>query len=189
MKNSSCFYSCSDRNMMRKEPASTCCYDQGYIVEKIVHRKSESLCFEGFLPLNNLTDRLCPPLTLCGIEVLQIRPCKRNVCSCERELLEITLLCLITDARGCRGQGFATIEVESCDNNWPCSQSGLNLRRGAEICIGFSRFCAPCGFEVSLRIALQTILSRCEITSSRPHCDNPCPPALPLYPPPIRRFH
>lgn len=173
----------------RKAPPPLSC-DGGYIVERIINRQSESLCFEGFLSLDGLPCGLCAPLTLCGAEVVQIRPCLSGMapCGCGHERLALTLLLTVVDSRGCRAETCATIEVESCARPMNCSQQGLNLRRGAEVCVGFAHFCPPCGFNVSLRILLQTIFSRSELTSPYPSCACACPPALPLYPPPIRRF-
>ena len=178
------------RPPLKGPPPPAICCDYGYIIEKIVHRQSESLCFEGILPLNGLPNGFCPPLTLCNVEVLQIRPCRNGMmsCGCGKERLEISLLCVITDAYGCQTECCSTIEVESCVNS-PCAQQGLNMRRAAEVCVGFNRFCPPCGLEVSLRIQLQTLFSRCEMVSSKPACSISCPSPLPLYPPPIRRFH
>ena len=184
-------------------PPPPCC-DGGYIVERIVQRQSETLCFDGLLTLNGLPCGLCGPLSLCDVEVVQIRPvggfdpcdaCNPcNPCGCDPfggcDHLAVTLACTVVDSRGCSGEGFATIQVQSCAQM--CSpRQGLNVRRGAQVCVGFSRFCAPCAFEVSLKLSLQTLYSRSEWMNGRPSCpqDHCCPPALPLYPPPIRRFH
>ena len=189
MKTSHPFDRPGGRPPRKAPPPPPLCCDGGYIVEKIVQRQSESLCFEGFLPLNALPNDLCGTLSLCAVEVLQIRPCQGGLspCGCGGERLELTLLCTVADARGCSAQVCASIEVESFARA-SCGSQGLNLRRGAEVCVGFARFCPPCGFEVSLRIALHTVLSRSELTSSRPSCPAACPQPLPLYPPPIRRL-
>ena len=188
------------RRMPPPPPPSPCC-DSGYIVERIVQRQSETLCFDGLLTLNGLPCGLCAPLTLCNVEVVQIRPvggfdpCNPcSPCGCDPcggcDQLAVTLACSVVDARGCSGEGFATIQVQSCAQMCS-SRQGLNVRRGAQVCVGFSRFCAPCAFEVSLKLSLQTLYSRSEWMSGRPPYsqDNCCAPALPLYPPPIRRFH
>ena len=182
---------------MPPPPPSSCC-DGGYIIERIVHRQSETLCFDGLLTLNGLPCGLCAPLSLCGVEVVQIRPIGGfdpcDPCGCDPyagcDRLAVTLACTVVDARGCSGEGLATIEVQSCAQR--CSpRQGTNVRRGAQVCVGFSRFCAPCAFEVSLKLSMQTLYSRSEWMSGRPPIpqEGCCPQPLPLYPPPIRRFH
>lgn len=177
-----------DSKPPRKAPRRSVCFDGGYIVERIVSRQSESLCFEGILALDNLPAGLCPSLTLCDVQVVQIMPCAPcGTLSHGSERLAMTLLCTVSDSRGCHAECCANIELESCARPAGCSQMGLNLRRGAEVCVGCAHFCPPCGFHVSLRILLQTVFSRSELAQARPSCA-PCPPPLPLYPPPVYRF-
>lgn len=171
----------------RKGPPPSACYDGGYIVEKIVNRQTESLCYDGLLTLDGLPAGLCTPLRLCDAQVTQIRPCGNPQCVCDAQPLILTLLCTVMDARGCRAGCCASIELKSCAKIDDCAAAFLNLRRGAEICVGCAHFYPPCGFHVSLRVLLQTVLSRSELAAA-PVCSPPCPPALPLYPPPVRRF-
>lgn len=174
------------------------CFDGGYIVERIVQRQSETLCYDGLLTLSGLACGLCPPLTLCDVQVVSIKPASpapRDVCGpCETyapggcENLSLTLLCSVVDARGCSGEGCATVCVQSCARACDPWQ-GLSVRRGAQVYLGHSRFCAPGAFEVSLKLILQTLFSRAEWTGGRPPCPpDRCPTPLPLYPPPVRRF-
>lgn len=191
-------------------PLPPSCCDGGYIVERIVHRQSETICFDGLLNLSGLPCGLCGPLSLCGAEVVQIRPtgcpapsdpCRpRGGCDpcspcnpCNPcggcDWLAVTLACSVVDARGCSGEGLATIQVQSCAQT--CAQHmGTNVRRGAQVCVGCARFCPPNAFEVSLKLSLQTLYSRSEWTGGRPPVpqENCCMQALPLYPPPVRRF-
>lgn len=187
----SCFFSHGHPggSPARRGPRPAACCDGGYIVERIVHRQCEALCYEGPLHLEGLSCGLCPPFTLLSVEVVQIRPCAPAPARCDcGERLLMTLLCTVADAHGCRGECCADIELESRAKPYGCALQGLSLRRGAEVCVTFSRFCPACDLNVCLNIQLQTVFSRSEFAPSHPACERPCPPPLPLYPPPIRRF-
>lgn len=166
----------------RPKPPCGCGPVGGYIVEKIVGNQGEKLCFEGRLEISGLPCGLCPPLCLTGVEVWDIRA----VCgSCQPGArLQLTVCCFVCDARGCRAQGMAKLEVSSCLSPEGC---GGTLRRGAQIAVLSAAFCPPCAFDVCLEICLQTVVSRCELLSGREKsCCSPCPPMPPLYPPPCR---
>lgn len=173
----------------RKAPPPLRCPDGGYIVERIVGRQTEELCFDGRLDLCGLPCGLCPPLTLREAVVIDVRPCPPEPCDpCTNggARLKLTLLCTVTDARGCMSEATACIDAVSFARVCRPGQ-GLLLRRGAEVCVVSACFCPPCGFDASLRILLTTIASRSEITPGCGPCRPPCPPPLPLYPPPARR--
>lgn len=153
----------------------------GYIVEKIVGNRRENLCFEGMLEVCGLPCGLCPPLCLTAMEVLDIR----TVCgTCSPGArLQLTVCCSVCDSRGCRAEGTARFEIESCLKPGEC---GGTLRRGAQIAVRSARHCPPCAFDVCLEICLQTIVSRCGLCGSKESCPPACPPLPPLYPPPCR---
>lgn len=166
-------------------PFSPCC-DGGYIVEKIVHRQSETICYDGMLTISGLPEPCCCPWTLCAVDVTQIVPCGEDFCGCGSTRLKMTLLCTVADRCGNRMECVSCIEVESCAKaRW---LQGTNLRRGAQVILGCARFCPPCAFEVSMKVLLQTVYSRCEMLSSAPACPPAYPMPLPLYPPPVRSF-
>lgn len=153
-----------------------------YIVERVISKRCEALCFRGHLTLCGLSSGLCPPLCLCGAAVAGIRPC-----GAEGEL-EITLCLTLRDARGCPGEATACVQLSGCAQTAPCA-CGDSLRRGAEVTIAEATFAPPCGFFVCLNIQLRTLVTRCELTCCPP-CSAPCAcarpacPPLPLYPPP-----
>ena len=118
----------------RGEPAAR--QRGGYIVERIVGSHCQCLCFEGMLSVCGLPACLCPPLTLCDVDVACIEPCAQcpgACCSpCEAVMLRLTLICHVADSRGRRGQGQAVIELaaqQRCDN----VGCGVNIRRGVYI--------------------------------------------------------
>lgn len=153
----------------------------GYIVEKIVGNQREDLCFDGAIEVCSLPCGLCPPLCLTGMEVLDIQPLCGGCAPAAR--LRLTVCCCVCDSRGCRAEGTAKLEVESCLGSGKC---GCTLRRGAQIAVRSARHCPPCAFDVCLDICLQTIMSRCELVGGKDSCRPPCPPMPPLYPPPCR---
>ena len=152
-----------------------------YVLERVVFRRSEELCFRGMLEVCALPACLCPPLMLCAVEVTDIRPCEGG---CAEEL-EIRVCVTVQDSRGFRGEGSGVFCVQSGLRR-PCGCAGLQVRRSAEICIREASFCTPCSFCVCLGIVLQTVYSRFEVVGSRPVCGPSKPecPTLPLYPPP-----
>ena len=149
-----------------------------YIVERVIAKRCEPLCFRGHIAVSGLSPGLCPPLCLCGATVADIRPCSG------RDELELTLLLSVRDARGCPGEGTACLRLTACAPCAPCSM-GASLRRGAEVHVAEESFVPPCGFFVCLNIELRTLVSRCEMVCCPPcACARPACPALPLYPPP-----
>lgn len=153
----------------------------GYIVEKIIGNQKENLCFDGTLEVCGLPCGLCPPLCLTGMDVLDIQ----TVCGtcAPGARLELTVCCFVCDSRGCRAEGRAKLEIESCLRPGEC---GGTLRRGAQIAVRSYTPCSPCAFNVCLEICLQTIVSRSELIGGKESCHPPCPPMPPLYPPPCR---
>lgn len=148
-----------------------------YIVERVVARRCEPLCFRGHIAVSGLSSGLCPPLCLCSAAVTDIRPC-----GAQGEL-ELTLCLSVRDARGCPGEGTACLRVTGCAPCAPCM--GGSLRRGAEVCVAEATFVPPCGFFVCVNIELRTLVSRCELACCPPcACARPSCPTLPLYPPP-----
>ena len=149
-----------------------------YIVERVIDRRCETLCYRGHLALCGLSPGLCPPLRLCGARVTDICPC-----GAQGEL-ELTLLLTVRDARGRSGEGTACLRLTACA---PCTSScmGDSVRRGAQVQIVEASFVPPCGFFVCLNIELRTLVSRCELACCPPcACKRPACPSLPLYPPP-----
>ena len=76
-----------------------------YIVERVIARRCEPLCFRGHIMANGLSPGLCPPLRLCSARVTDIRSCG------SRDELELTLLLTVRDARGCPGEGMACLRL------------------------------------------------------------------------------
>ena len=149
-----------------------------YIVERIIAKRCEPLCFRGHIAVSGLSPGLCPPLCLCGVKVMDIRPCGAQ------DELELTLLLTVHDARGCSAEGRACLHLTSCAPCAPCGM-GTSVRRGAEIQVSEASFVPPCGFFVCLNIELHTLVSRCELACCPPcTCARPSCPVLPLYPPP-----
>lgn len=151
----------------------------GYILEKVIGNRQENLCFNGLIEIGELSGGLCFPLRLCDVQVMDIRPCGAR----RSTRLEFTVCVTVMDGRGCRAEGIARFEVESCIRG--CCACGVNVRRGAEIRVISARFCPPCCFEACFEICLQTLESRCELVGGRDKCCTQCP-QLPLYPPPPR---
>lgn len=181
-----CF--CRDQGRKRPPHANGCCQEGGYIVERIVSNQKEDICFEGLLQINGLPAHLCPPLSLCGIDVVCLEPCRAaEPCCAPRPMqrLAVTLCVCVIDSCGCRAEGEACIEISVCGRHGR-ELCGLNVRRGAQVYLSSACFCPPCAFQVCLNLCVQTILSRCEMIGQRPLCPSPCPD-LPLYPPPVRR--
>lgn len=191
-------------NRRRPSWSNDCCMDGGYIVEKIIGQHKQEACFEGCITLSGLPAHLCPPLTLCGVEVVQVQPRGINhacsACNCApakdfrqpldtpsaiHDVLLVTLLCQVVDSCGCRSEGIACIDIELCRPNGH-EICGVNMRRGAQVFVRNACFCAPCSFQVCMDICVQTVMSRCEVLGNKPFCAPVCPP-LPLYPPPIKR--
>lgn len=152
-----------------------------YIVERVIDRRCETLCYRGHLALCGLSPGLCPPLSLCSAQVAGIRPC-----GTEGEL-EMTVFFTVRDARGCPGEGTACLRLCLREHVAPRCP-GDSLRRGAEVTIAEASFAPPCGFFVCLNIELRTLVGRCEVTCCPPcacaSCTRPSCPPLPLYPPP-----
>lgn len=149
-----------------------------YIVERVIARRCEPLCFRGHIMANGLSPGLCPPLRLCSARVTDIRSCG------SRDELELTLLLTVRDARGCPGEGMACLRLAACTPCTPCDM-GDSLRRGAQVQIAEASFVPPCGFFVCLNIELHTLVSRSELACCPPcACARPACPSLPLYPPP-----
>lgn len=169
--------------------------DQGYIVEKIISNRRCETCFEGVITLCGLPAHLRPPLTLCSVEVIQVKPaCAPHEgmcmplpgCGCAprgRDRVTIFLLCCVADSCGCRGEGVAQIEIDDCCGPLRPVERGANVRRGAQVELRSACFCAPCGFRVCMDICLHTVISCCEMVGTRPRDCCECP-QLPLYPPP-----
>lgn len=169
-----------------KWPCATGCRDLGYIVERIVSNRHCNTCFDGVITPSGFPAHLKPPLTLCRIEVMQVKP----VCPTEPSIgcgtmgrVCLVLLCCVVDRCGCRGEGVVQIEVEDCCRPERAWEAGTNVRRGAQVEISNACFCAPCSFHVCLNICLHTVVSCCEMVGARPQPCNSCP-TLPLYPPP-----
>lgn len=158
----------------------------GYIVERIVGSCRQRLCFEGTLEICGLPPQLCPPLTLCEVNVSCIEPCPRqDCCPCGCETLRFALVCRVIDSRGCCAQGEAAVTL-AADARSCASACGVNVRRGAEAIVARACFCPPCAFDVCLILDLRTVLSRCEAACDAPFCPS-CPPACvppPIYPQP-----
>lgn len=149
-----------------------------YIVERVIARHCEPLCFRGHIAISGLSPGLCPPLHLCSARVTDIRPCG------VRDELELTLLLTVRDARGCPGEGTACLCLTGCAVCTPCVV-GDSVRRGAELHVAEASFVPPCGFFVCMNIELRTLVSRCELACCPPcTCPRPACPSLPLYPPP-----
>lgn len=170
-------------------PKIACCpEDCGYIVERVLSSQTHTCCFDGMLTVCGLPARLCPPLTLCGVSVLEVKPCERAElhggccppCGAGSRVA-LVLCCQVKDQCGKCAEGASQIEVEVP----PVCREGRRggcLRRGAEVELVSARFCAPCAFAVCAHICIQTVLSCCEMVGPK----RPCPPMcsfLPLYPP------
>ena len=154
-----------------------------YIVERVISRRCEPLCFRGHITVSGLSPGLCLPLRLCAARVTDIRPCGM------RDELELTLLLTVRDARGCPGEGTACLHLTDCAVCTPCG-AGDSVRRGAELHVTEASFLPPCGFFVCMNIELRTLVSRCELACCPPcACTRPACPALPLYPPPPHPNH
>lgn len=157
----------------------------GYIVERIVASQNQRLCFDGLLTICGLPACLCPPLTLCDLDIVCIEPCVQcpDACCppCGTVMLRFTLECHVTDCCGHRGQGQACIELpaQQCRGAW----RGATIRRGAQLQVARACFCTPGSFQVCLYIDLQTVISQCEMVGEMPCSASACP-TLPIYPAP-----
>ena len=171
----------------------SCCTD-GYIVERVICRHSEDVCFEGQFSIQGLPPHLCPPLMLRSIEVCCISPCGQaccgGACGCADERLRVDLQCIVEDGRGCRAQGTAAIEI--------CVRAGQiriacgdTVRRGARAELLHACMCASYVFHAAIRFCVTTVVSRCEMIAPHAACPSSCL-NLPLYPSPAglpRRGH
>ena len=168
------------------EPASRQC--GGYIIERIVASHSQCLCFDGMLSVCGLPACLCPPFTLCDVDVACIEPCAQHpgACCmpCAAAMLRFTLLCHVVDSRGQRGQGQAVVELAAQQR---CGDAGCgaNIRRGARVRLVRACFCPPCAFKACLYMDLRTVVSQCEMIGTA-HCPSRACPPLPIYPNPAQ---
>lgn len=154
-----------------------------YIVERIMDRQSETVCWKGQLRLTGLPSNLCSPLVLQEISVACIQPVKK-ACALSHTWLQILLSCLVCDCCGRTVRSNAVIEVCVCSAH--ARQAGMNIRRGAQIQINHAAFCLCDMFDVSLQIDVITIMSSLcgiKLDSSTTDC---CAQfmRLPLYPRP-----
>lgn len=183
-------------NACRMQPDECAC-GQGFIVERVISSRRCDTCFDGHLFVRGLPRGLCEPLRLCSVQVLRIdaaaccdTPAAAPDCTVENRpvRLTLTLLCCVEDARGCRAEGTACVEIEdACAAVRPCVP-GANLRRGAQLRIARVHFCPPCGFHVCMDICLHEVVSRCEMITGAPKPCAPDCPQLPLYPQPRRSW-
>ena len=147
-----------------------------YLVERIVATDRECVRFDGFLRISGLPAHLCAPLALCRIEVTDVSPCAQT------DALQITALCFVEDARGCRAQGSACFQI--------CAERAVYagtcaLRRGAKIRIVHAAMRQGCLFEVCLDVIIHTIVTRSECWHGpKEHCRQACemPPLYPRLP-------
>ena len=144
--------------------------DYGFIIERIISRKKERICYKGFLEIDGLPCGLNPPLRLCRAEVTEIR----TICvsGCGRRKLKISLACCVEDRMHRKGIGCAQIEVETDSALYPGG-----VRVGAQIRIEQACWQA-CGFQIRASVWVFTVITRAE--AAKGGCDN-CR-TVPLYP-------
>lgn len=130
-----------------------------------------------------------PPFVLCSVGVAgeatwtqETDPQRRVMCL----HVHIPLLCQVEDARGCMHCGRSWVEV-STSMRLPMHPS--QCWRSEVLVVPCVRLvCAACPaqnacFDAQLEIQLESYLVRREPYGSAP-MQQPCPPQLPLYPPP-----
>ena len=177
--------------MRDQNPFSPCCPPPsgGYLMQQIVASGQAFLRYQRFdLPLSCLPCDARPPFSITAVRaredgIIAQReedPCRRGL----RLKVRVPLYCTVQDA--CGACFTASSQIEVCVPMRVCDPR--QAARPQAVAAAQARLCRPCGCAEGLPAAWLDVWVQAWLTACRPlygeGCAAPCPPPLPLYPPP-----